>query len=121
LRVLLADDHRMVAEGLKELLEPEFELIGIVEDGKRLLEEAAAQRPDVAVVDITMPRVNGLEAIPLLKRAAPGLKVVVITMHREAPGGGLRAGGARGGRRRVGAQARRRRRAHRRDPRRRRR
>ena len=84
LRVLLADDHRMVAEGLKELLEPEFELVGIVEDGKRLLEEAAAQKPDVAVVDITMPRVNGLEAIPLLKRAAPGMRVVVITMHREA-------------------------------------
>jgi len=84
LRVLLADDHRMVAEGLKELLEPEFELVGIVEDGKRLVEEAAALRPDVAVVDIGMPRVNGLEAIPLLKRAVPGIRVVVVTMHREA-------------------------------------
>ncbi len=84
LRVLLADDHRMVAEGLQSLLEPEFDLVGIVEDGKRLLEEAAATKPDVAVVDITMPRLNGLEAIPLLKQAAPGLRVVVITMHREA-------------------------------------
>ena len=84
LRVLLADDHRMVAEGLQSLLEPEFDLVGIVEDGKRLLEEAAALRPDVAVVDITMPRLNGLEAIPLLKRASPGTRVVVVTMHREA-------------------------------------
>jgi DNA-binding NarL/FixJ family response regulator len=84
LRVLLADDHRMVAEGLKSLLEPEFELVGIVEDGRRLLEEAAARKPDVAVVDIGMPRVNGLEAIPLLKRAVPGIRVVVVTMHREA-------------------------------------
>jgi DNA-binding NarL/FixJ family response regulator len=83
LRVLLADDHRMVAEGLKSLLEPEFELVGLVEDGRRLLEEAARTKPDVALVDITMPRINGLEAIPLLKRAAPGLKVVVVTMHRE--------------------------------------
>ena len=84
LRVLLADDHRMVAEGLQSLLEPEFELVGIVEDGRRLIDEAARTRPDVAVVDIGMPRVNGLEAIPLLKKAAPGLRVVVITMHREA-------------------------------------
>jgi DNA-binding NarL/FixJ family response regulator len=84
LRVLLADDHRMVAEGLQSLLEPEFDLVGIVEDGKRLLEQAEALQPDVAVVDISMPRLNGLEAIPLLKRAAPGIRVVVVTMHREA-------------------------------------
>ena len=84
LRVLLADDHRMVAEGLRGLLEPEFDLVGIVEDGRRLLDEAAAQKPDVAVVDIGMPRVNGLEAIPLLKKAVPGIRVVVVTMHREA-------------------------------------
>jgi len=84
LRVLLADDHRMVAEGLQSLLEPEFELVGIVEDGRRLIDEAARTKPDVAVVDIGMPGVNGLEAIPLLKKAAPGTRVVVVTMHREA-------------------------------------
>jgi DNA-binding NarL/FixJ family response regulator len=84
LRVLLADDHRLVAEGLKSLLEPEFELVGIVEDGRALVEQAALLKPDVAVVDITMPRLNGLEALPLLKKADPNLKVVVITMHREA-------------------------------------
>jgi len=84
LRVLLADDHRMVAEGLQSLLEPEFELVGIVEDGRKLIEETARTKPDVAVVDITMPLVNGLEAIPLLKRASPDTRVVVVTMHREA-------------------------------------
>jgi len=84
LRVLLADDHRMVAEGLQSLLEPEFDLVGIVEDGRRLVEETAALKPDVAVVDITMPRLNGLEAIPLLKRASPDTRIVVVTMHREA-------------------------------------
>lgn len=82
-RLLLADDHRMVAEGLKGLLEKDFDLVGIVEDGRALVDEAARTRPDVVVVDITMPRLNGLEAIPLLKKAAPHTKVVIVTMHRE--------------------------------------
>jgi DNA-binding NarL/FixJ family response regulator len=59
-RVLLADDHRMVAEGLKSLLTPEFELAGVVEDGLALLEAVKKLRPDVVVVDITMPRLNGI-------------------------------------------------------------
>ena len=54
-RVLLADDHRLVAEGLKSLLSAEFELVGIVEDGRALLEAARKLRPDVIVADITMP------------------------------------------------------------------
>ena len=82
-RLLLADDHRMVAEGLKGLLEKDFDLIAIVEDGRALVDETSRSKPDVVVVDITMPRLNGFEAIPLLKEAAPGTKVVVVTMHRE--------------------------------------
>jgi DNA-binding NarL/FixJ family response regulator len=82
-RLILADDHRMVAEGLKRLLEEDFDLVGIVEDGRELVDETARSKPDVVVVDITMPRLNGLEAIPLIKKAAPGTKVVVVTMHRE--------------------------------------
>jgi DNA-binding NarL/FixJ family response regulator len=82
-RLILADDHRMVAEGLKRLLEKDFDLVGIVEDGRELVDETARTKPDVVVVDITMPRLNGLEAIPLIKKAAPGTKVVVVTMHRE--------------------------------------
>lgn len=82
-RLLLADDHRMVAEGLKGLLEKDFDLVGIVEDGRALVDETARTKPDVVVVDITMPRLNGLDAIPLLKKAAPDTKVVVVTMHRE--------------------------------------
>jgi DNA-binding NarL/FixJ family response regulator len=82
-RLLLADDHRMVAEGLRGLLEKDFDLVGIVEDGRALVDETARSKPDVVVVDITMPRLNGLEAIPLLKKAAPDTKVVVVTMHRE--------------------------------------
>jgi DNA-binding NarL/FixJ family response regulator len=82
-RLILADDHRMVAEGLKRLLEEDFDLVGIVEDGRELVDETARMKPDVVVVDITMPRLNGLEAIPLIKNAAPNTKVVVVTMHRE--------------------------------------
>ena len=62
-RILLADDHRIVAEGLKELLLPEFELLGIVEDGRTLVEEAKKLRPDVIVADITMPHLNGIDAL----------------------------------------------------------
>jgi DNA-binding NarL/FixJ family response regulator len=82
-RLIVADDHRMVAEGLRGLLENDFDLVAIVEDGRTLVDEAARSKPDAVVVDITMPRLNGLEAIPLLKKAAPGTKVVIVTMHRE--------------------------------------
>ena len=73
----------MMAEGLKRLLDPEFELVGLVEDGRALVEAAARLKPDVIVADITMPRLNGLDAIPLLKKDNPDARVVVITMHRE--------------------------------------
>jgi DNA-binding NarL/FixJ family response regulator len=82
-RVLLADDHRMVAEGLKSLLSAEFELVGVVEDGRALINAAKTLRPDVIVADITMPHLNGLDALGLLKKDNPRVKVVVLTMHRE--------------------------------------
>ena len=59
-RVLLADDHLMVAEALTSLLSPEFDLVGVVEDGRQLIEAAARLRPDVIVADITMPHLNGM-------------------------------------------------------------
>ena len=82
-RVLLADDHRMVAEGLKHLLGAEFELVGIVEDGRALIEAAKTLRPDVIVADIAMPRMGGLEALAELKKDDPGVRVVFLTMHAE--------------------------------------
>src|SRR5262245_40197721 len=82
-RLLLADDHRMVLEGLRGLLAAEFDVAGLVEDGRALLEASARLRPDVIVTDITMPGLNGLEAIAALKRNDPNVRVVVITMHRE--------------------------------------
>lgn len=83
-RVLLADDHRMVAEGLKSLLVPEFELVGVVEDGRALIEAARKLRPDVIIADITMPHLNGLDAVVLLKKENPRVRVVFLTMHQEA-------------------------------------
>jgi len=82
-RVLLADDHRIVAEGLKHLLGAEFELVGIVEDGRALLEAARTLRPDVIVADIAMPHMGGLEALAELKKEDPGVRVVFLTMHAE--------------------------------------
>jgi len=82
-RVLLADDHRMVTEGLKGLLADDFELVGAVEDGHALLAAAKELRPDVIVADITMPRLNGIEALHLLKRHNPQVKVVFLTMHQD--------------------------------------
>ena len=83
-RVLLADDHRIVAEGLKGLLEEEFELAGIVEDGRAMVKAARDLRPDVIVADISMPHLNGIDALALLKRDNPEVRVVFLTMHRDA-------------------------------------
>ncbi len=82
-RVLLADDHRMVAEGLKSLLSDEFELVGVVEDGRALIEAARKLRPDVIVADITMPHLNGIDALVRLQRDDIQVPVVFLTMHVE--------------------------------------
>ncbi len=83
-RLLLADDHRMVAEGLKGLLVDEFELVGIVEDGQALVTEAKRLRPDVIVTDMTMPKLNGIDALARLKKDNPTVKIVFLTMHQNA-------------------------------------
>ena len=82
-RVLLADDHLLVAEALKSLLEPEFDLIGVVEDGRALLEEVEKLRPDVIVADITMPSLNGIDALVRLRQGGDQTPVVFLTMHRD--------------------------------------
>ena len=82
-KVLLADDHRIVAEGLKSLLADNFEIIGIVEDGRSLIVAAKTLKPDVIVVDVTMPHLNGIDAIPLLRNQDPHVKIVILTMHQD--------------------------------------
>jgi DNA-binding NarL/FixJ family response regulator len=83
-RVLLADDHRMVTEGLKGLLADEFELVGVVGDGRAMVAETKKLRPDVVVADISMPHLNGIDALALLKKDNPEIKVVFLTMHQNA-------------------------------------
>jgi len=82
-RVLLADDHRLVAEALKSLLASEFELLGVVEDGRALVAAAKQLHPDVIVADITMPHLNGLDALLQLRKDNPNVKVVFLTMHKD--------------------------------------
>ena len=83
-RILMADDHRLVAEGLKSLLEDEFQLVEIVEDGAQMVEAAMRLSPDVILADITMPRLNGLEALEQLRSAKCTAKVIFLTMHKDA-------------------------------------
>lgn len=82
-RVLLADDHQILAEGLRGLLEPEFAVVGIVGDGRELVAEAKNLRPDVIVADITMPSLNGIDAAIQLRDAGIEARVVFLTMHRD--------------------------------------
>jgi DNA-binding NarL/FixJ family response regulator len=83
-RVLLADDHKIVLEGLKNLLAGEFEVVGSVEDGRALVDQAAALHPDVIVADISMPQLNGIEAVRRIKKNDPNIKVVFLTMHPDS-------------------------------------
>ena len=83
-RLLLADDHRLVLEGLSKLLEPEFELVGAVEDGRALLASAAELKPDVVLLDISMPLLNGMDAARELHRQQPGTRIVFVTMREDA-------------------------------------
>jgi DNA-binding NarL/FixJ family response regulator len=83
-RVLLADDHAIVAQGLELLLKQSFELVGTALDGRALLDAAAKLKPDVIITDISMPLLNGLDAIRQLKRERIEAKIVVLTMHPDA-------------------------------------
>lgn len=82
-RVLLADDHPLVIEGLKTLLTPRFDLVEIVADGHDLLARARELRPDAIVTDISMPRLGGFEVLAELQKSDPLIRVVVLTMHDE--------------------------------------
>src|SRR5580698_4245914 len=83
-RVLLADDHTLVAEGLKSILEDPFDLVGVVYDGRALLEAAEKLRPDVIVTDISMPLLNGLDAVRQIRASHPETRIIILTMHRDA-------------------------------------
>lgn len=95
-RILLADDHRLLREAFGKLLEPDCDVVGAVADGRALLEAAPKLRPDVVVLDVAMPQLNGLDAARQLKRVMPSVKVIFLTVS-EDPGlaaEAFRAGGS---------------------------
>jgi len=83
-RVLLADDHTIVVEGLSSLLKDHFELVGTVSDGSQLVDAAKTLRPDVIVTDLSMPVLSGLDALRRLKTEGIDAKVIFLTMHADA-------------------------------------
>jgi DNA-binding NarL/FixJ family response regulator len=82
-KILLADDHTLVAEAFKRLLEPEFDVVGTVGDGRALLRAAPELKPDVVLVDLNMPLLNGLDASEQLKQISPRIKIIVLTMNED--------------------------------------
>jgi len=82
-RVVIADDHTLVAEGCINLLEPEFEVVGTFADGQALLAAVPTLRPDVIVLDVGMPLLNGLEAGKRIKKLARAIKIVYLTMNTD--------------------------------------
>lgn len=82
-RILLADDHTLVLEGFRKLVEERCTLLGAVEDGRALVEAAERLQPDVVLLDISMPRLNGIDAARKLKKHHPEMKFIFVTMHAD--------------------------------------
>ena len=83
-RILLVEDHTLLRTGLRALLtqDPDFEVVGEAENGREGLRAAAALRPDVVLLDISMPGMNGIEAIGEIRRRSPGTRIIVLTIHK---------------------------------------
>jgi len=84
IRILLAEDHRILREGLSAIFsgEPELALVGEAEDGREAIAQARELQPDLVILDLSMPRINGLSALAEIKRVAPAARVLVMTVHR---------------------------------------
>jgi DNA-binding NarL/FixJ family response regulator len=82
-RIVIADDHTLLSDAIKNLLEPEFEIVGMFTDGQTLLDAAPGLMPDVIILDIGMPVMNGLNAGRRLKQVLPKVKLVYLTMHKD--------------------------------------
>lgn len=82
-RILLADDHALVLEGFRRILEGPYDLVGTVGDGRALLEAAQRLQPDIVILDVSMPMLNGIDAAAQLKTICPKAKIIVVTMHAD--------------------------------------
>ncbi|AMV27786.1 Oxygen regulatory protein NreC [Gemmata sp. SH-PL17] len=83
-RVLFADDHRLIREAFARLVETECDVVGAVADGLALLTEVPVLQPDIVIADIAMPLLNGLDAARQLRKDAPDVKVIILTMNEDA-------------------------------------
>ena len=83
LRVLLADDHAIVLEGLRRVLEPDFRVVGEVADGRALVAAARILQPDIIVTDISMPLINGIEATRQIRKVDRRVKIIFLSMHLD--------------------------------------
>ena len=81
--ILIADDHTMIVDAFRKLLEPNYEIVGTVADGLALLETAPLLKPSVVIIDIGMPRLNGLAAGQRLKQIMPKTKIIYVTMNED--------------------------------------
>ena len=82
-RVLLGDDHTLVLEGFRRIIEADFDVVGAAEDGNALVGEALRLNPDVILVDISLPVLNGIEAARRIKAKLPATKIIFLTMHSD--------------------------------------
>lgn len=83
-RVLLADDHVLVLEGFRRILQEDYELVGTVGDGYAILAAAKTVQPDIVILDISMPLLNGIDTAAQLKKICPTAKIIIVTMHAGA-------------------------------------
>ena len=83
-RILLADDHKEIRDRAIRLLEPEFEVVGTVADGNALVKASAQMKPDVCVIDISMPQLNGIEAAIVLRESGSKAKIVFLTVNEDS-------------------------------------
>ena len=84
-KIIIADDHKLILDGLKALFKDaeQFQIIAEAENGQRLVELAKIMLPEVIITDIDMPILNGIEAVKILRNLMPGLKILVLTMHKD--------------------------------------
>jgi DNA-binding NarL/FixJ family response regulator len=82
-RVIVADDHRLVAEGVVKILEKEYDVVATPTDGRAFVEAVEQFHPDLVLVDISLPLLNGLDACRRVKKSFPGVKIIILTMHSE--------------------------------------
>lgn len=83
IRLLIADEHRLMAEACAKMLQPEYEIVGVVTDGRSLVRTAIELRPDIVVVEVSMPQLNGLDAAEQIKRKLPSVKIAFLTVNSD--------------------------------------